>query len=147
MMRIYHTVRMTNHFGDDGGTTSPNLAIKSLEKVESTAHKLPPPPLIPNAMVPKVLPRERRDRIGGVADKAPRGVRVQGEHEWDEQMVRIPEGLERLLSDAPVRGGVHQHHTEKHDMTGDSTRLGEVDLNGRHRAELIFFDVEKAVHP
>lgn len=35
---------------------------------------------------------------------------VEAEEEGDEEVVRVPEGFERLLSDFGVRGGVHEEH-------------------------------------
>jgi hypothetical protein len=60
-------------------------------------------------------------------------------------MVGVPEGLERLLSDAVVSRGVHKQHAEKHDMAGEAARLSVVDLNRRHRTNLSSLDIEEAV--
>ena len=60
-------------------------------------------------------------------------------------MVSVPEGLERLLADAVVGGGVHQEHAEQHDVAGDTTRLGVVDLDGSDRADLTLLNIVEAI--
>lgn len=69
---------------------------------------------------------------------------VQSEEEGNKQVVAIPERLEGLLPDAVMRGSVHEEHAEQHDMTGDATRLGVVDLDCRDWTDLRLFDVEEA---
>jgi hypothetical protein len=95
-------------------------------------------------MGPELLPGERRVRLRRVADKAAGGVGVEGQQEGHEQVVGVPEGLEGLLADAMVRGGVDQHHAEQHDMAGDAAGLGEVYLDGRVTAKAPFLDVVEA---
>lgn len=71
-------------------------------------------------------------------------MRVQAEEEGDEEVVRVPEGLEGLLPDPVVRRRVHQQHAEEHDVTRDTTRLRVVNLEGRDGANLRLLDVEEA---
>lgn len=69
---------------------------------------------------------------------------VEGEKERDEEVMSILEGLKRLLPYPDVRGSEHQEHTEQHDMTGYTSRLGVVYLYGRLWPDLITFNIEKA---
>lgn len=41
-------------------------------------------------------------------------------------------------------GGVHQKHAEEHDVAGDATGLGVVDLDGRLGTKLEALDVVEA---
>lgn len=59
-------------------------------------------------------------------------------------MVSVPERFEGLLADAVVSRRVHQKHAKEHDMTGYTTRLGVVNLDGCDRTNLCLFDVEEA---
>lgn len=68
---------------------------------------------------------------------------VHGEEERNEQVVSIPKGLERLLPDLVVGGGVHEQHAKKHHMASDASRLCIMDLDRRHRSNLSFLNVEK----
>ena len=43
--------------------------------------------------------------------------------------------------------GKHEHHAQKHDVTGDSTRLLVVDIQRLDRSHLRLFNVEKTVGP
>jgi N-acyl-D-aspartate/D-glutamate deacylase len=72
-------------------------------------------------------------------------VRIKAKQEGDEQMMRVPESLKRLLADHTMCSGIHQEHTQKHDMASDSTGFSVVDLNCRNRTKLIFLDIEEAV--
>jgi hypothetical protein len=46
-----------------------------------------------------------------VTDEAASGMRVHAEQKRDEQVMRVPERLERLLPDPMVSCGVYQKHT------------------------------------
>ena len=68
---------------------------------------------------------------------------VHAKKEGDEEVVGVPESLERLLSNLVMSSCVHEQHAQEHDMTGDSSRLSVVNLNGRNRANLGALDVEE----
>jgi hypothetical protein len=93
---------------------------------------------------PKWLASEWRDGIGRVTDKTTDCVGVHAQQERDEQVVGVPESLERLLADSVMSGRIHHKHAEKHDMTGDTTGLSVVDLNGQFGTHLCSLDVEEA---
>ena len=59
-------------------------------------------------------------------------------------MVCVPKGFEGLLPDSMMRGCIHQHHAQEHDMTGYPPGLGEVNLDSCIGAYLVFFNVEEA---
>lgn len=92
-------------------------------------------------MIPEVLSCEWRDWCSSVTNEAASGVGVHAEQERDEQVVGVPESLERLLSDPVVGGGVNQQHAQQHDVAGNTTSLGVVDFEGHLRANLSLFHV------
>jgi hypothetical protein len=92
-------------------TPAADLSVKTVHKIQTTAEELPSPALVTNAVGPEVVVIERRKLWGCVTDEATSGVRVHAEQERDKQMVRVPEGLERLLSDPVMGRCVDQKHT------------------------------------
>jgi hypothetical protein len=90
--------------------------------------------------------------LGRVAHKAAGGVGEETEHEEKRQVMGVPERLETLLADFVVSGTVHQdllqsqymldrmnvstYHDEEHDMAGETSGLGVVDLQRGLRADL-----------
>lgn len=120
---------MADDLGDDSLTPGADLAVKTFEEVESNGDKLPSPSFITKAMVPESLTRKRGYRIGCISHETTRSVGVQSQKERNKQVVCIPEGFESLLANPMVGGGVHQHHTKKHDMAGDTTCSGKVYLS------------------
>lgn len=66
---------------------------------------------------------------------------VESQEKRNEQVVSIPEGLERLLTDTGVSSGIHEHHAEQHDMASNATRLGVMDLQSSDRTDLSLLDV------
>ena len=61
---------------------------------------------------------------------------VETDHEEEREVVRVPEGLEALVTDLVVRGGVHEDHDEKHEVAADATRLGVVNVESDLRTNL-----------
>lgn len=59
-------------------------------------------------MLPEDISSEGGERVGGITDEATNGMSVQSEEERNEQVVRIPESLEGLLTNAVVRSGIHK---------------------------------------
>lgn len=68
---------------------------------------------------------------------------VNSNHEEKRKMVSVPKRLETLVADLVVRGGVHQHHDQEHEMTSDAPGLRVVDLQSNLLSDLSAFDVEK----
>src|SRR6478735_2169006 len=97
------TIRMADHAGDLGLPAGANLAVQTLNEVEASAEELPSPALVADAVIPEFVSGEGRDGGSGITHEAADGVRVQGDHEGNEEVVRVPESLERLLADAVVR--------------------------------------------
>lgn len=58
----------------------------------------------------------------------------------------VMEELERLLTNARVRGGIDEHHAKQHDMSRDAARLCVVELHSSLAADLSTLDIEEAVH-
>jgi len=135
---------MFDDTGDLGLADGTNLTVQTLKEIEATCPELPSPSQIPNAVFPVILTGKGRNRGSGVAHEAANRVGVKADEERDEQMVRVPERLERLLSDAMVGGRVHQEHAKKHDMPSHTTGLDVVNLNGRNRTNLGFLDIIEA---
>lgn len=138
------TIRMLDDTGDLGLADGTNLTVQTLKEVEAASPKLPSPTQVPNAVVPVILTSEGRNRGSRVTHEATNGVSVKAEEERDEQMVCVPEGLERLLSDAMVGGRVHQKHAQKHNVPSHTAGLDVVNLNGRNGTNLGFLDIIEA---
>lgn len=136
---------MTDNSRDLGRPTSTDLTIETLHQVNATANELPTPTLITNAVLPEQLAGEWRESIGCVTDEAANCMRVHAEQEWNEQVVRVPERLERLLADPVVGGRVHQQHAEQHYVTRDTAGLSIVNLEREHRSNLRHLDIEEAL--
>lgn len=58
--------------------------------------------------------------------------------------MRVPEGLERLLSDPMVCSSVYQKHAKQHDMSSDAASLGIVDFKRNFRTYLHALNIEEA---
>lgn len=94
-------------------------------------------------MGPEGLAGKRRKGVCGIPNEAVGCVSVHSQQERDEEVMRVPERLERLLAYAVMCRGVHEEHTQQHDMTSDATRLRIVDLHGRFRPNLAPLDIEE----
>lgn len=95
-------------------------------------------------MLPEDFSSEGGKGVGGVTDEATNGVGVQAEKERNEEMVGVPEGLERLLSDAVVGGGIHEQHAEQHNVTRNATGLSVMNLDCGNRSDLSLLHVVEA---
>jgi hypothetical protein len=95
-------------------------------------------------MIPELVTGEWRKWIGGVTNETSSSVGVHSEKERNEEMMCVPESLERLLANLGVGSGVHEKHAEQHNMSRDSTCFGVVDLNGSDWSNLSLLDVEEA---
>ena len=102
---------MTNDTDNLRLSSRSDLTVDSFDEVKTTSPKLPSPSLVTNAMCPEIGLIEWREWNSGVTNEASGGVGVETEHERDEEVVSVPEGLEGLLADLVVSGGVHQDHT------------------------------------
>lgn len=58
--------------------------------------------------------------------------------------MRVPESLERLLSDSVVGRGVDEKHAEQHDVSSDTAGFCVVDLKSNLRSDLALLDVVEA---
>lgn len=95
-------------------------------------------------MSPEVVVVQGRPSRSGIADEAAGSVRVHAEQEWDEEVVSVPERLERLLTDPVMGGRIDHQHAEQHDVTSDSTSFSVVNLESDLWADLNALDVEEA---
>ena len=111
---------------------APDLSVQPLSQIDATSPQLPSPTLVSDAVSPKLLSGKGRKRQLRVADETTGSMGIHGQQKRNKQMMRVPERLERLLSDLGVRRGVHQQHAQQHDMTGDAPNLRIVNL---HRAD------------
>lgn len=94
-------------------------------------------------MFPEGFAGKRRKGILGISNETVGCVSVHSQQEWDEEVMCVPERLERLLAYAVMCRGVHEEHTQQHDMASDATRLRIVDLHGGFRPNLVPLDVEE----
>ena len=76
--------------------------------------------------------------IGGVANKATSGVGIQADEKEERQVMSVPERLEALVADFVMRSRIHEQHDEKHEVPGDTARLGVVNIESRLRTSLCF---------
>jgi hypothetical protein len=97
------TVWMADDLDDLSLTPATDLSVETVQEVKTTTEELPSPTFVTDAMGPEVVGVERRKGWSCVTDEAASCVRVHSEQERDKQMMRVPECLERLLSD-PVMG-------------------------------------------
>lgn len=74
------------------------------------------------------------------------GVGVQIEEKWDEQMVSVLEGFERLLFDVVMGGCVYQEYVEKYNVVSGIIGLNVVNLYSGYRMNLGFFDIVEVVY-
>lgn len=56
-------------------------------------------------------------------------MRVEGEEERNEEVMRVPEGLVRLLSNLCMSSSEHEQHAQKHYMPSDTASLSVVYLD------------------
>ena len=94
-------------------------------------------------MIPESLAREWTIGIHRISHETPRRMRIHRQEERDEEVMRVPEGLEALLPDLRMRRGVHEQHAQEHDVPGDSTSLRVVYLNCSLRSDHRPLDVEE----
>lgn len=135
---------MANDTGNLGSTASTDLTVETLNQVDTATKQLPSPTFVTDTVLPEDLTGERRECVGGVTDEAAHSVRVHAQQEGDEQVVSVPERLERLLPNSVVGSRVHQQHAEKHHVSSNSTGLGVVNLERQHGSNLRPLNIEEA---
>lgn len=134
---------MSDDTSNLGLTTGTNLAIQTLNQVEATSEELPSPSEITNAVRPVLLTVKWRKSISGITNEAADSVGVESQEEGDEQVVGVPESLERLLTDTSMSGSIHEQHAKEHDVTGNTTRLSVVNLQSGNGTNLPLLDIVK----
>lgn len=134
---------MFDHFDNLRRPPSSQFSVHPLDKVQPTTHQLPSPTLITQTVIPEHLSRERRVWLRCVAHKTSGSVRIKPQEKRHEQMVRVPERLETLLSDLLVCRRVHEHHTQQHHMACYASGLPVVYLDRCFGAGLVAFHVEE----
>ena len=138
------TVRVADNLDDLGLATAADLAVETIDEVETASDKFPAPALVTDAVSPEVVVVEWRKGSGRVSDETARGVRVHANEERNKEVVRVPERLEGLLANAVVGGGVHQQHDEQHGVSSDTTSFSVVDLESNLGSNLGALNVEEA---
>lgn len=116
---------------------SPNFPVHTLAEVDDTGPDDEPPAEVSETVL-RGIEGERGDivGVGGITNEATGSVGVKADHEEERQMMGVPEGLEALLANLVVRGGVHQDHDEQHEVTGDTTGLPVMDVQSPFRSNL-----------
>ena len=104
------TIWMTDYTSDLSIATGSNLAIQSLNQIDTATEELPSPALVTDTMRPENLTCEWRESICSITDEASYSMCVHSQHERNEEMMGVPEGLEGLLTNAVVGSRVHQEH-------------------------------------
>ena len=82
--------------------------------------------------------------MNSVANEASSGMGVESEHEWNEEMMSVPEGLERLLTNLVVSGSIHEKHAKAHNMAGDASSFCVMNLDSGDLSDLCSFNIEEA---
>lgn len=95
-------------------------------------------------MVPEIISSKWRERICCVTNETSRGVSIHTQEKGDEEMVSVPERLERLLADFGMGCSIHEQHAKEHNMPSNTTRLCVVDLNGCFWSDLSLLNIEEA---
>ena len=108
--RILLTVWVANDLDNLGLAPATNLTVQTVHEVQAAAYKLPSPSLVTNAVGPEVVVIKGRKGLCSVTHEAAGCVCVHAEQERDEEVVRVPKRLERLLSDPVMGCGVDQKH-------------------------------------
>ena len=123
------TAGVDKDLGETGGTTGTDLTVHTLAKVDDTWPDGETPAEVSDAVLGRVE-GEGRDEVwvDGVTNEAAGGVGVETDHEEEGEVVSVPERFEALVTDLLVCGRVHEHHDEQHEVAGDTTWLGVVNL-------------------
>jgi hypothetical protein len=85
---------MTDDLDYLGLTSAANLTVETVEKVKTTAYKLPSPTLVTDAVGPEVVVVERRESRSGVTNETASRVGVHAEQERNEEVVSVPKSFE-----------------------------------------------------
>jgi hypothetical protein len=68
---------------------------------------------------------------------------VHAKQERNEQVMCVPKGFKGLLTDPVVGSGIDQKHTEKHNVSSDTTGLSVMNLQRNLRSYLCSLNVEE----
>lgn len=101
---------MADDLDDLSLPSASDLAVETIEQVQTTSDKLPSPTFVSNAVSPEVGVIEGRKWCRGVTHETASRVGVHAEKERDEKVVSVPESLERLLSNPVMGRGVDEKH-------------------------------------
>ena len=128
---------MNEDLGKASCTPRTNLAPHPLSKVDNARPDGEPPAEVPETVF-RGVEGERGDVVGvsRVTDEASGGMGVETEHEEERKVVRVPESLEALIANLVVRSGVHEEHDEEHEVAGDASRLGVMNVKCDFGADL-----------
>lgn len=86
-------VGVANNFDNLSLASAADLAIQTVEEVQTASDKLPSPALVTNAVRPEVVLVERRVGRDCVSDETARCMCIHAEQERDEQVMCVPEGF------------------------------------------------------
>lgn len=70
-----------------------DFSVNTLQEVEAASPELPPPAQVAKAVVPVIGTGEGRKRLDRVADEASGRMSVEGEKEWNKEVMGIPKGF------------------------------------------------------
>ena len=138
------TARVDKDLRQTSCTPGPDLTPDPLSKVDNAGPDDETPRLVSKTVLGRVV-REAVGVVGvdRVADEASSSVRVKTDEEEEREVMCVPEGLEALVADLVVGGGVHKQHDEEQEVAGDATRLGVVDIQSELRANLRALDIDE----
>jgi hypothetical protein len=141
---FHGTTGMNEHLGQPGGPAGTDLTVNALSKVENARPDDEPPAEISNTVIRFIKGEDVGGRrVNGVTDEAASGVGVKAYHEEEGKMMSVPKGFETLGADLLVSRGVHENHNQQHEVAGDASWLGVMDLLGSLLANLGALDVDE----
>ena len=120
---------MNQDLGELGRASATNFTVNTFSKVENTRPNDKPPALITETVLRRVE-GEGCDvvRVNTVTDEATSSMTVKSNHEKECRVMGVPESLEALIANLPMRGSVHQEHDQEHEVTSDASSLCVVDV-------------------
>ena len=144
----FHGARgMNKDLGQPSGTTSPDFSVNSFSEINNARPHDESPTLITQTVLGGVE-GEHGDvvGVGGVTNEASGSMGVETNHEEEREVVRVPEGLEALVADLVMRGGIHEDHNQEHEVAADASCLLVVNVQREARTDLCGGGIRSVAH-
>lgn len=120
---------MNQNLGQPGCSPRTVFAIHTLTKVYDSGPDCEPPAKITQAMFRGIEWKSGSEVwVNGVPYKAATRMCVKADHEKECEMMCVPKHLKALMANFVMGCCVHDEHDQEHEVAGNATRLGIVDL-------------------